>query len=110
MSSAIQRGDSADECIDCFVDVLEMGAEAEDRAAQAETAVDPRAAEHHATLFLDVTDQALVELVHVAALGKITKGDNGQVGRRSRIPAVELGQARMEVAGERQLLRLGGAE
>src|SRR3982750_3615714 len=110
MTSAIQRGDSADECIDGFVDVLEMRAEAQDRAAQAKTAVDARAAEHYAAFLLEMADQAFVEFVDVAAPRKITEGDNGEIGLRPRIPAVELGQAGMKIAGERQLLRLGRAE
>src|SRR3954447_9471247 len=87
-----------------------MSAEAEDRAAEAEAAVDARAAEHDAALFLDVADQPLVELIRVATVGQITESHDGEVGRRPCIPAVELREASVEIASERQLLRLGGAE
>ena len=80
MTSAIQRGDCADDLVHRLIDMLEMGAEAEDRAAETEAAVDARAAQHHAALFLDVPDQALVELIGIAALRQIAEGDDRQIG------------------------------
>src|SRR4051794_18723360 len=71
MVSAIQRLHAAQHRVDGFIDMFEMGAEAEDRAAQIEFAVDPRAAQHHPAFFLHKLDQALVELVDIPAFREI---------------------------------------
>ena len=54
--------------------------------------------------------QPFVERVGVAILGLVAEGDHRQIGRRTGIKAVELGQSRVKIAGERQLLRLRRAE
>ena len=108
--SAIERCHSLDDRVDRFVDMLEVGAEAEDGAADVIAAVDARAAQHHPAFLLQMLEQPLVELVGIAVLRQVAESDDRQVGRRARVEAVDLRQPRVEVAGERQLLRLRGAE
>ena len=61
-------------------------------------------------LFEGATQQALGELVGIAGLRDVAEGGDGQIRRRTRIEAVDLRQAAMEVAGECKLFRLGRAE
>src|SRR5437868_2837089 len=110
ITSAIQRLHPAEDRVDAIVDMLEVGAKAEDGAAQVISAIDAGAAEHHPPLLLNLADQALVIVIHITALGQIAEGDDREVGRRTWIEAVDLRQARMEIAGERELLGLRRAE
>src|SRR6476469_9845564 len=82
MTSATERLHSADDRIDRLVNMLEMRAEAEDRAAQIVAAVDPRTAQHHPALLLDVLDQAFVEIVDVPAFGQVAESSDGQLRHR----------------------------
>ena len=105
------RGDGADQRVDRFVDMLDMGAEGQDRAAQQVDAVDPRPAEHDAAFVQQVAEQALVELVRIGAVaGTIAEGDDRQLRRRARIEAGQSRKPGVEIAGELELLRLRGPE
>src|SRR4051794_40690921 len=77
--SAIEGLHAANYRVDGGVDMLDVGAEAEDSAAQAEAAVDPGAAEHDLTLLLDVLKQPFVEIVDVPAVGQMAESDHRQV-------------------------------
>ena len=90
--------------------MFEVRAETQDRAAQPVAPVDPRPAHHHAALLLQMFEQSLRKFVRVAAFGHVAEGDDGQVRRQAGIEAVDLRQPFVEVAGKRELLRLGGAE
>src|SRR6185503_16188428 len=89
--SAIERSHRADERVDAIVDMLEVGTKAEDRAADVIGPVDPCAAEHHSPFLLEMLEQPFVEAVGVTALRFEGEGDDREIGRRARIPAVELG-------------------
>src|SRR6185295_18801849 len=88
IGSATERLDAANDRVDRFIDMLEMRAEAEDRGAEAIAAVDPRSAQHHPPFLLDVADQPFVEIVDVARLRQVAEGDDREVRRRARVPAV----------------------
>src|SRR4051812_38027178 len=77
--SAIERGHTSKDGLDCLVDMLQVRSEAQDRATQAEAAVHPSPAQHHPALLLDMADQALVELVGIAAFGQVAKSDHRQL-------------------------------
>src|SRR4051812_14396646 len=106
-NSATQRLDAANDRLDGLVDMLEVGAEAEDCASQAIAAVNASAAHHHPAFLLDVAHQPLVELVHVPAFRQIAESDHGKLRFGPGVEPVEPGQASVEVAGKRKLLGLG---
>ena len=84
----LQPRNSTQQRVHHVVDMLDMGAEGKDGAAQRVAAIDPRAAQHHPSLLLQMARQALVERVGVALPGTIAEGyQSGEicfVRRRSR--------------------------
>src|SRR3954464_5955628 len=109
-TSRIERVHPADDGIDGVVDMFEVGAEAEDRAAQPIAAVDLRTAHHHAAFLLDVPRELLVEFVDVAALRQVPEGNDREIRSRPWVPAVHSGQAGVEIASECELFGLGSAK
>src|SRR5215218_526099 len=108
--SAMERCDSLDDRVDGFVHMLDVGTEAEDGATDVEGAIDARAAHHHAAFLLKVLEQPLGKAIDVAVLRNIAEGDDREVGWRSGDEPIDLRQAPVEVASQRELLRLGRAE
>jgi len=106
MMSATEGFHPSDDGIDRVFDMLQVRAEAEDRASQVETAVDPRPAQHYAPLLLDVPDQAFVEIIDVSATRQEPEGGDGELRLRARVEPLDLRQAGMEIARQRPLLRL----
>src|SRR3954452_24591200 len=109
-SLSAKRLHSPNDGVQRIVDMLEVRPEAEDGAPQAIGAVDARAAHHHAAFLLNVAHQSFVELADVARVGKVTKRDDGELRLRPCVEAVDRREARMEITGERELLRLRRAE
>src|SRR5262245_60162442 len=103
-NSATERFHDANSCVDGVVDMLEMRAETEDRAPEAIAAVDARATHHDASFLLDVAHQPFVEIVNVAALRHVAKCDDGKLRLGPGIEPVDLRQARVKIAGEREFL------
>src|SRR5438045_807838 len=103
MTSATEGFYPTQDCIERFVDVLEVRPEAENRASQAVTSVDASAAHHHATLLLNVAHELFVELIHVAALLQVAEGDYRQLRLGTRVKAVRFRKKCVEIAREREL-------
>ena len=84
----------------------QMRAERQYRTAQPGVAVDLRAAQEHPSVLLDAGEQAIVE----GAARAMAERDDREIGRWAGVPVGHGGQAGVEIAGEADLLRLGGAE
>jgi hypothetical protein len=90
--------------------MLDVGPETQNRATQTVAAVDPCAAQHDLPFVLDMGQQPLVELVDIPGRQQIAERDDRKVRRPAGVKALDLAQARMEIAGECELFRLRGAE
>jgi hypothetical protein len=82
--------------------MLKVRSEAKDGTADIKGAVDPRSTHHHATLLLQMLQEALCERIRIAVPGDIAERDHRKVRRGTRIEALDLRQAPMKKAGQSQ--------
>jgi hypothetical protein len=76
-SSAIQIARAAAKRLNRFIDMVDMGAERQDRAPDMKAPIDPRPAQHHATFLLQKLKQSFTARIGVSGFGQEAKGNDG---------------------------------